>query len=102
MKRTTISLPDDLAQALGREARRRHASASEITGEALQAHPGLAAALEVDVFARQRLARLELARAGRQEAHPERDYLPADQAAGAPTAAARGSEGSQDGSPLGD
>jgi Arc/MetJ-type ribon-helix-helix transcriptional regulator len=42
MRRTTISLPDDLAQALGREARRRHSSASEVTREALQQHLGLA------------------------------------------------------------
>jgi Arc/MetJ-type ribon-helix-helix transcriptional regulator len=41
MKRTTISLPDDLAQALGREAQRRHASASEVTREALTEHLGL-------------------------------------------------------------
>jgi len=41
MKRTTISLPDDLAQALGREAHRRHSSASEVTREALQEHLGL-------------------------------------------------------------
>jgi len=41
MKRTTISLPDDLAQALHREAGRRHASASEVTREALQHHLGL-------------------------------------------------------------
>ena len=42
MKRTTVSLPDDLAQALDREARRRHASASEVTREALAQHLGLA------------------------------------------------------------
>lgn len=41
MKRTTISLPDDLAQSLSREARRREVSASEVTREALQAHLGL-------------------------------------------------------------
>jgi Arc/MetJ-type ribon-helix-helix transcriptional regulator len=41
MKRTTISLPDDLAQSLSREARRRDVSASELTREALQAHLGL-------------------------------------------------------------
>jgi metal-responsive CopG/Arc/MetJ family transcriptional regulator len=41
MKRTTISLPDDLAQSLHREARRRDVSASEVTREALQAHLGL-------------------------------------------------------------
>jgi Arc/MetJ-type ribon-helix-helix transcriptional regulator len=41
MKRTTISLPDDFAQALGREAQRRHTSASEVTRDALQQHLGL-------------------------------------------------------------
>jgi len=41
MRRTTISLPDDLAQALYREARRRHASASEIARTALTQHLGL-------------------------------------------------------------
>jgi len=41
MRRTTVSLPDDLAQALEREARRRHASASEITRNALAKHLGL-------------------------------------------------------------
>ena len=41
MKRTTISLPDDLAQSLNREARRRDVSASEVTRQALQAHLGL-------------------------------------------------------------
>jgi Arc/MetJ-type ribon-helix-helix transcriptional regulator len=42
MRRTTVSLPDDLAQALDREAQRRHASASEVTRTALAAHLGLA------------------------------------------------------------
>lgn len=42
MKRTTVSLPDDLEQALGREARRRHVSASEVTRTALAQHLGLA------------------------------------------------------------
>jgi len=41
MKRTTISLPDDLAQALNREAQRRHASASEVARTALVQHLGL-------------------------------------------------------------
>lgn len=41
MKRTTISLPDDLAQSLHREARRRDVSTSELTRQALQAHLGL-------------------------------------------------------------
>jgi metal-responsive CopG/Arc/MetJ family transcriptional regulator len=41
MKRTTISLPDDLAQALDREAQRRRTSASEVTRAALTQHLGL-------------------------------------------------------------
>jgi predicted transcriptional regulator len=44
MKRTTISLPDDLSQALTREAQRRHASVSAITRVALAQHLGLDAA----------------------------------------------------------
>jgi predicted transcriptional regulator len=40
MRRTTVSLPDDLAQALDREARRRHASVSEVTRTALAQHLG--------------------------------------------------------------
>jgi Ribbon-helix-helix protein, copG family len=43
MKRTTVSLPDDLAAALVREARRRNRSASEITRDALAQHLGFAA-----------------------------------------------------------
>jgi hypothetical protein len=35
MKRTTISLPDDLAAAVEREARRRHVSVSEVAREAI-------------------------------------------------------------------
>lgn len=42
MRRTTISLPDDLADALAREARRRNRSASAITRDALMRHLGLA------------------------------------------------------------
>ena len=41
MKRTTVSLPDGLAQALNREAQRRHSSASEVTRTALAQHLGL-------------------------------------------------------------
>jgi hypothetical protein len=41
MKRTTISLPDDLASALAREARRHDQSVSEIAREALSRHLGL-------------------------------------------------------------
>lgn len=42
MKRTSISLPDDLASALAREARRRDRSVSEIARDALARHLGLA------------------------------------------------------------
>jgi Arc/MetJ-type ribon-helix-helix transcriptional regulator len=41
MKRTTISLPDDLATAVQREARRRRMSVSEVTRQALTEHLGL-------------------------------------------------------------
>ncbi len=41
MKRTTLSLPDDLAQALSREARRRSSSVSEVAREALAKQMGL-------------------------------------------------------------
>jgi predicted transcriptional regulator len=38
MKRTTISLPDDLAQDVAREAQRRRVSLSEVAREALSEH----------------------------------------------------------------
>jgi predicted transcriptional regulator len=41
MKRTTLSLPDDLAVALDREARRQHTSVSAIARTALKKHLGL-------------------------------------------------------------
>ncbi len=41
MKRTTISLPDELATAVQREARRRRLSVSEVTRQALAEHLGL-------------------------------------------------------------
>jgi Arc/MetJ-type ribon-helix-helix transcriptional regulator len=40
MKRTTISLPDDLAVAVEREARRRRVSISEVARQALAEHLG--------------------------------------------------------------
>jgi predicted transcriptional regulator len=40
MKRTTISLPDELAAALEREARRRRVPASQVAREALEARLG--------------------------------------------------------------
>lgn len=44
MKRTTISLPDELAAALEREARRRRLPVSQIAREALEARLGRGAA----------------------------------------------------------
>lgn len=41
MKRTTISLTDDLALVLGREARRRGQSMSEVARAALSEHFGV-------------------------------------------------------------
>ena len=40
MKRTTISLPDDLASALEREARRRRVPVSQVAREAIEARLG--------------------------------------------------------------
>ncbi len=40
MKRTTISLPDDLASAVEREAHRRRVSVSEVARQALAEHLG--------------------------------------------------------------
>jgi Ribbon-helix-helix protein, copG family len=42
MKRTTISLPDELAAALVREAARRRVPVSQVAREALEARLGLA------------------------------------------------------------
>ena len=44
MRRTTITLPDDLAEALGREARRRRTSVSQVAREAIEARLGKQAA----------------------------------------------------------
>jgi hypothetical protein len=43
MKRTTISLPDDLFAAVDREARRRRVPVSQVAREALGAHLGRSA-----------------------------------------------------------
>lgn len=42
MRRTTVTLTDDLALAVEREARRRSISVSEVAREALAIHLGLA------------------------------------------------------------
>ena len=49
MTRTTLSLPDSLAQALKREARRRHTSVSAVAREALEERFGLAGKAARDV-----------------------------------------------------
>ena len=41
MKRTSISLPDDVAQALDREAQRQRSTVSEIARTAIANHLGL-------------------------------------------------------------
>ncbi|MDQ3822887.1 MAG: ribbon-helix-helix domain-containing protein [Actinomycetota bacterium] len=41
MKRTTVSLPDELARAVERESYRRRTSVSDVVREALVAHLGL-------------------------------------------------------------
>jgi len=51
MTRTTITLPDDVASALKREARRRHTSVSAIAREALADRLGLAGAKREVPFA---------------------------------------------------
>ena len=51
MKRTTISLPDDLAAALEREARRRGTPVSQIAREALAARYGHTGGRRVIPFA---------------------------------------------------
>jgi len=43
MRRTTISMPDELALAVEREARRRSVTVSEVARQALAAHLGLTA-----------------------------------------------------------
>ena len=51
MKRTTISMPDDLALAVEREARRRATSVSVVAREALAAHLGMAGTAKPIPFA---------------------------------------------------
>lgn len=46
MRRTTISLPDDLAAALEREARRRAISVSQVARDALVHHLGFGRAID--------------------------------------------------------
>jgi hypothetical protein len=58
MKRTTISLPDALAAALNREARRRRVPVSQIAREAIEARLGRSKR------ARRRLPFIGIARGG--------------------------------------
>jgi predicted transcriptional regulator len=61
MKRTTISLTDELADALEREARRRAVPASAIARDALASHLGLG-----DSSVRRRLAFAAVGRSGKR------------------------------------
>lgn len=47
MRRTTISLPDELAEALDREARRRAVSVSAVARDALSTHLGFGDAADL-------------------------------------------------------
>jgi Arc/MetJ-type ribon-helix-helix transcriptional regulator len=58
MRRTTISLPDDLASAVTREADRRRTSVSEVTRAALLAYLG------IDPGARRQLPFTAIGRSG--------------------------------------
>ena len=49
MKRTTISLPNDLAAALEREAARRRVSVSQVAREALEARLGWSGSVPRDL-----------------------------------------------------
>jgi predicted transcriptional regulator len=69
MKRTSISLPDDLAQALEREAQRQHASVSEVARAALAQHLGL-----IEGSPRE-LAFAELGRSGRRTTARDMEQL---------------------------
>jgi hypothetical protein len=61
MKRITISLPDTLATAVEREARRRRVSGSEVARQALAEHLGLSG------DTRRSLAFAALGRSGRRD-----------------------------------
>jgi Arc/MetJ-type ribon-helix-helix transcriptional regulator len=60
MKRATISLPDELASAVAREAERRRTSFSEVTREALLSHLG------IDPEGRRELAFAGIGRSGKR------------------------------------
>jgi Arc/MetJ-type ribon-helix-helix transcriptional regulator len=60
MKRTTISLPGDLAQDVEREAQRRRVSIAEVTREALREH--------IQRPAAERLPFIGIGRSGRHDA----------------------------------
>jgi Arc/MetJ-type ribon-helix-helix transcriptional regulator len=72
MKRTTISLPDDLARAVEREARRRDTSASDVVRVALVAHLGVGAK-------RMPLPFFDLGRSGRSDTSSRIDEILAEE-----------------------
>ena len=77
MKRTTVTLPDELASALAREARRRNVSVSELTREALARH------LELDGGPRQ-LPFAALGRSGHRNTARDMEELLAQEWGGDP------------------
>jgi predicted transcriptional regulator len=70
MRRITVSLPDELADALKREARRRSSSASAIARDALSDYLGLVPAGE-----RRELAFADLGRSGHNTTAHDMEYL---------------------------
>jgi len=72
MKRTTVTIPDELALALEREARRRATSVSEVTRFALAAHLGLSGGRRPLPFA-------NLGRSGTHDTARRIDELMADE-----------------------
>lgn len=69
MKRTTISLPDDLAAAVEREARRRRLSVSQVAREALEQRVGRSATI------RRELAIAALGRSGHRSTARDAEEL---------------------------
>jgi len=70
MRRTTISLPDELAAALDREARRRSMPASAIARDALTAYLGIGGPGD-----RRELAFAALGRSGHSDTAREMEQL---------------------------
>lgn len=72
MKRTTVTLPDELATALEREARRRRLSISEVTRQALAEH------LRIVAGEPRKLPFAALGRSGRRNTAQDAEEILAD------------------------